>query len=356
MLLLGSLHPVLALSFSWLAEWMLALCGRIVHAADRILGGSVYLPAPPGWWVAGFYLLWIALILFPRDWRKLVLALIGWLAVLCVMAIRPATGDELRVTFLAVGHGGCTIIECPDGRVLVSDVGTLAGPDAVKRSVAPYLWHRGIRRVDELFLSHADLDHFNGIPELLRRFPVGQVTLTPSFSEKPTAEVAMALAAIRKANVPIHIAVAGDRFDAGGAIIETLHPPPMGPTGSENERSLVLKVTHIGHSILLTGDLEKHGTTLVTATPIEPIDVLMAPHHGSRGAWTPGFVAWAKPAFVVVSRGSRATGITSANANINAPIWDTQSFGAITIRSHATGLTAESFRSNDRVIVKRGSK
>jgi competence protein ComEC len=207
-----------------------------------------------------------------------------------------------------------------------------------------------------LFLSHADLDHFNGIPELLRRFKVGQVTLTPSFSEKPTAEVAMALAAIRKANVPIRVAVVGDHFDAGGAMIEVLHPPPEGPGGSENERSLVMKVTHAGHTILLTGDLEKQGTSLVIAKPTEPFDIVMAPHHGSRGAWTPGFVNWAKPSFVVVSRGSRATGITPANAGVNAPLWDTQTYGAITIRSHATGLIAEGFRRGDRAVIKRGMK
>ena len=29
--------------------------------------------------------------------------------------------DELRCTFLAVGHGGCTVMETPDGRTLLYD-------------------------------------------------------------------------------------------------------------------------------------------------------------------------------------------------------------------------------------------
>ena len=33
--------------------------------------------------------------------------------------------------------------------------------------------------IDLLVLSHADLDHFNGLPSLFDRFPVGRVTLTP---------------------------------------------------------------------------------------------------------------------------------------------------------------------------------
>ena len=51
-----------------------------------------------------------------------------------------------------------------DGRVLVYDAGALGGPDVTRRQIAPFLWSRHIRRVDEVFLSHADLDHFNGMP------------------------------------------------------------------------------------------------------------------------------------------------------------------------------------------------
>ena len=125
-----------------------------------------------------------------------------------------------------------------------------------------------------MFLSHADADHFNGVAELLSRFPVGQVTLTPSFAEKPTPEVEAALAAIRAWGVPSRLAHTGMHFHAGDVSLRVLHPPPDGPPGIENERSLVLLVTHGAHRILLTGDLEKSGTALVLANPIEPIDVL----------------------------------------------------------------------------------
>src|SRR5262249_56481645 len=91
---------------------------------------------------------------------------------------RPS--DELRVTFLAVGHGGCTVLETPDGRVLVYDAGAMGGSEVTRRHIAPYLWSRGHRRIDELFLSHADLDHFNGVTALLERFAVGPITCAPS--------------------------------------------------------------------------------------------------------------------------------------------------------------------------------
>ena len=137
------------------------------------------------------------------------------------------------------------------GTNLVSPAGLLLGPPVVVLT--------SVALVDELFLSHADSDHFNGVDELLKRFPVGQVSLTPSFAEKPAADVAAAVAALDRHRVPRRLAVAGDHFTAGDVRIDVLHPPPAGPPGSENERSLVLAVRHAGHTVLLTGDLEKAG-------------------------------------------------------------------------------------------------
>jgi competence protein ComEC len=359
MLLVGTLHPYLAVPFAWITKCALSACGWIVSQADQIPHGVIYIPAPPHWWLIGFYAGMACLVFSEsRPWRMRWLAMLfGWSLVPIVFLSLPTKSDELRVTFLSVGHGGCTVLELPDGRVIVYDAGTMIGPDAVRRSMAPYLWHRGIRRIDELFISHADLDHYNGVNEMLRRFAVGRVTLTPSFADKSTPEVAGTLAAIQREGITPRVAVAGDRFESGDVTIDVLHPPPQGPPGIENERSLVLLVSHAGHSILLTGDLEKQGTSRVITLPTSEIDVLMAPHHGSRAALSAGFQAWSKPKFVAVNRGNRAgSAIRPGDAGANVPVWDTATMGAITIRSHRSGLTAEAFRTNDRVVIRRGSQ
>src|SRR5205823_4319234 len=170
------------------------------------------LPGVPMWWLVAFYALVAGVVLLgPRGRNRCLMGLTAWVALGLLAPTSAGPSDELRVTFLAVGKGGCTVIETPDGRCLVYDTGTTTGPQAVRRIIAPYLWSRGVRRIDELYLSHADTDHFNGVAELLRRFPVGQVTLTPSFADKPTAEVAAALLALDRANIPRQLAVVGDR-------------------------------------------------------------------------------------------------------------------------------------------------
>lgn len=223
--------------------------------------------------------------------------------------------------------------------------------------VAPYLWHRGISRIDELFLSHADTDHFNGVAELLARFPVGRITLTPSFRDKPTVEVAAALAAIDRRGIEIRVAEAGDRFDAGEVRLDVLHPPYDGPPGIENERSLVLAVRHAGHTILLTGDLEKAGTARLLGLPPTPCDVLMAPHHGSRPALPGTLVEWCRPKLVAVSRGAeRGNSVRPGDGGPGADVWDTWTKGVITLRSHRSGLIAESFRGGERAVVATGGE
>ena len=203
-LLTASVRPLAAI-FAWPTRVFLGSCDWLVEGA----GGSPlrhgYVADVPLWWLWGFYLLLGTALLWEgsqRHWRRVLLAAAGWLCLgLVAVTLRSRQSDELRITFLAVGHGGCTVIETPDGRTLLYDVGSLHGPDVGRRQVAPYLWHRGIRRIDEVFLSHADLDHFNGLRDLLERFTVGKVTRTPTFPDKDNAAVRLTLELLDKYGV-----------------------------------------------------------------------------------------------------------------------------------------------------------
>jgi competence protein ComEC len=354
LLLLWPLGP-LSVPFAWAATQSLALCEWFVRWAERLPGGCWYVGSIPTWWVIGFYTIGAAWLLIPRRSRAYLLTLAGWLALGLVIGGDRPQSDEMRVTFVAVEHGGCVVIETPDGRVLLYDAGANAGPDVTKRHIAPFLWSRGIRRIDEVFLSHADLDHFNGLPALLDRFSVGQVTISPTFADKPTPAVRVAMEAIRNRGISVRTATAGDRFSAGEVEIEVLHPPPDGPPGVENVRSMVLLLRQRGHSILLTGDLEGAGLNRVADLTAPGVDVLMSPHHGS-GTGADTLADWAKPRLVVSSQGrGDAAKAGEVYARRGVPYWGTWPNGAITIRSHATGLTAETFATGQRTVVRAGS-
>lgn len=190
------------------------------------------------------------------------------------------------------------------------------------------------------------------------------MTLTPSFAEKSSPGVDATLTALESRGVNRRVAKAGDRFAAGDVAIEVLHPPEAGPAGNENARSLVLFVRHAGHTVLLTGDLEGAGQEIVTRTPVPQIDVMLAPHHGAKDAnarregngYAPGPVAaWARPRLVVSSQEPKETDhLTAAYGPFGGMVWDTAAVGAVTVRSHATGLVAETFRTGEVWVVNRG--
>ena len=359
LLLTGLFLPPLAFLASLAVRLFLTCCDGIVTMADRLPGGRIYFADLPIWWIGSFYV-GLAILLFaprkPQIKYGLAVAAGVWLCLgPFVIGGKQAT-TELRCTFLAVGHGGCAVIETPDGRVILYDIGAIAGPEVMRVHVQPFLWSRGIRSIDEVILSHADLDHFlNGLPDLLDCFAVARITCSPTFANKETPGVHHVMDRLHERKVEIRIATRGDLFRAGDVTFQVLHPPEQGPAGNENTRSLVLLLRHQGHSILFTGDLEGAGRDQVLAEPTEPVDVMMAPHHGSPTVNDARLAQWAKPKVVVSCEGPPRYQVRP-NEPYSArgiKFFGTWPHGAITIRSSRFGLLLETFASGQRVVIRR---
>ncbi len=344
--------PVLAL-FGWPTQACLTGCDFLVNLGLAIPGGYFYVPDLPAWWIGSFYAFLLIFLFFDRtpSWKPWMLAaVIAYYAFGVVHVFRPPHPGEFRCTFLAVGHGGCTVLEMPGGRVIVYDAGAITGPDVTRRHIAPFLWNRGYRRIDEIIISHGDLDHFNGLPAILERFAVGRVTLTPSFADKTRSTIAFTLRALERHGLKARVVHAPMRWETDGVEFEALHPPAQGPAGIENERSLVLAIRFRDLNLLLTGDLEKAGLQqLLTQSP-HPVDVMMAPHHGSRTANTKELASWARPKLVVSSQGPPKSVAKEPNPYeaLGARWASTWSQGAVTIRRDQGDWIAETFLTKGR--------
>lgn len=298
LLLLGGcyLWPLSAFLAS-IMSWSLSLTDFFVSQAADMPFACFHVPDVPIWMLWLFYLGVFAFLMIEplrRHWTWAAGGSLIWCGVLSMIWVWPRD-QSFRCSFVAVGHGSCILLETR-GKVLLYDAGAITGPDVTRRTVAPYLWSRGIAKIDELFLSHADLDHFNGVPALLQRFAVGRIHWTPTFSEREAPGVRRVLDAIRTRGVATTVLSAGKRLQFADVSIDVLHPPEVGPPGKENARSLVLLCRSGAHSILLTGDLEEEGLKQFLETPSTAVDVLMAPHHGSKTANTPALAAcWPNP-------------------------------------------------------------
>jgi competence protein ComEC len=342
-LTIGWLVPPLGFVFGAICGGSLRATHWLVDAAGDVPGAFTYCASPGAWWLC---LLYGAAGLFAavpamRPGRRWLASLaMTWAAVgyASLDADRTPSG-ELRCTFLSVGHGTATVLELPGRQTILYDAGSLGSPDATAQIISSYLWRRGINRIDAIVLSHADIDHYNAVPGLLERFPVGVVYISPMMFD-PVAAMGDLTApnylrdVLLAAGVPLREVWMNDRLTTADprVTIDVLHPPEQGMLGRDNANSIVLAVSYGDQRILLTGDLESPGLERVIADPPVDCDILLAPHHGSEQSDPPGFAAWSTPEWVVMSGRRPGRTLSSADSykQAGARVLHTALDGAVT--------------------------
>ncbi len=119
----------------------------------------------------------------------------------------------------------------------------------------------------------------------------------------------------------------------------------------------MLLVSHAGHRVLLTGDLEGTGMNRVLELTPRRVEVLMAPHHGSatRSVHPADLVGWGRPRVVVSCQGAPRTPEPTPKAYRSADVayLSTWAHGAVTVRSGKNGLVVETFTTKQRIVVRR---
>lgn len=350
-LVFGTLAAPLGQVFGGFCDWTLWLLESSVTLARDIPGSHFWVPGPANWWLVGFYGGLGLLAAFPRirPPRRWCLALLAvWSAVGFAAAGFRHDPARLDCSFLSVGHGCAVVLELPSGQTMLYDAGQFGSPVSGTRSIAGFLWSRGITHLDAVVLSHGDIDHYNALPGLLKRFSVGAIYVSPLMWQQQNPALAVLQEAIRRSGVPLREIRAGDRLLGGeDCLIEVLHPARRAGLGNDNANSIVLRIEYRGHQILLTGDLESPGLDELLAGEPTDCDVLLAPHHGSRVSNPPGLAAWSRPEWVIIS-GSRRwdpAPVEAAYRAAGSRVLQTADTGAIRVAIDATGVSVDRFLS-----------
>jgi competence protein ComEC len=208
------------------------------------------------------------------------------------------------------------------------------------------LRHRGISMVDDLVISHADLDHYAGALELADRVKVKKVWVGPGFAEKRNESTAILLEGLKQRQLSPALLHAGLALRWGETEIRVIHPPAdyqPPPGAGSNESSLVLLVQGPQGSALLPGDLEKTGTDQVLQAGLPPVDVLLAPHHGSPAALTRPLLAATKPKLLVAQQGQRDAKLPAGGFLA----WSTREKGAVEVEANGQAMIAKAFATGE---------
>jgi competence protein ComEC len=237
------------------------------------------------------------------------------LAVLGLIVVHPFASDlrpgVLEVAMIDVGQGDSILLGLPSGGAALVDTGGLlsfgkqrprdSGFDIGEDVVSPYLWRRGLRRLDVLMISHAHADHAGGAPAILENFHPREVWGAFDLDDRDWRRLE---GLARAAGCRVRSLHRGDVFDSGGLHWEVLAPLPNLRRRDVNEASLVVRASYGRHSVLLTGDMDRRTEALLLEAGYnERVDILKVAHHGSKNASLPRFLDVLKPGLAMVSAG-----------------------------------------------------
>jgi competence protein ComEC len=313
----------------------LALCGRSVAVP---FGLPLPLFARAIAWLRGRR---------PRDRRRA--AALGFAVVVAVAglgaAAYPAATTGLRsvellaggtgwpaqteVRVLDVGQGNAVLIRTPDRHAALFDGGP-AGCD-----LGGQLRKLGVKRLDLVLISHPHADHFAGLLETLESVEIGafvdrtQIVASAGAAKSADGYSAGGAEARKYLELRARLAARGCQYLLGSsgatlsfdgigitlcaparplALLEGGEPWGQGrapPSGDElNGGSLVALLDIGGTRFLLPGDAE---ADTLEKYDLSALDVLVVPHHGSRGGVSGSLLGALHPRLAVISVGKNNT-------------------------------------------------
>jgi competence protein ComEC len=232
----------------------------------------VDLPPSFWWWSFCALLLWVC----PSFRYRKHLLLMSVLASVLTWWPRELSGWQLHV--LDVGQG-TSILLTRHGHGALFDTGGSFGKSSMAESVVvPMVNYLNIESLDWVAISHFDNDHAGGLDYL------------------------KAWGKVKQWYSPENQCVKGNQWQWQGLTIKALWPLEKVKDAGNND-SCVLLISDGHHAVLLPGDIESAAEyQLVSQGMLSNVDVLIAPHHGSKTSSTAEFIQSLSPQDVVFTQ------------------------------------------------------
>ena len=249
--------------------------------------------------------------------------------------------NSLKLYFIDVGQGDCTLIVTPNNKKILIDGGEDKNEILVK-----YLLDRKIKQIDFLIISHFDNDHVGGLLNVMEELKVKQVIIGNQYENSENYGKFKEI--VNKKRIKVFSIEASDVKKVNiekNVYLEFLWPSDSYTINENvlNNNSLVVKLSYKSFSMLFTGDIEevaenkileqyKNNLSILNST------ILKVAHHGSKTSSTSEFLDAVKPkiALIGVEEGNKFghpnEEVINRLEEIKARIYRTDVMGEIVLR------------------------
>lgn len=233
----------------------------------------------------------------------------GWFEQRHVTLMDEPGAPALVVNMFSVGDGSCYLVRSGDA-VLMFDCGSQGFWRIGERSIVPALGALGVRRIDTLMISHADLDHFVGVVDVVDAIRVDRVLVSPDVlreaERNPVGAAGFLVQALRDRGYEPVAVERGWAEPLGDSRLELLWPASGFVSEKNNNNSLVLRITSAGRRVLLNGDIQGEAIDELLRQPDQlRADVSDLAHHGSFVDQSPAWLDAVGASVVLQSSGPR---------------------------------------------------
>ena len=230
------------------------------------------------------------------------------LSIICIILIMQQGGSfqnfgKLRICFVDVGQGDCTVITTPKGKNIIID-----GGEEEENVVLPYLLDRNISKIDYLIISHFDSDHVGGLFTVMENLKVKTAIISKQGEKSLNYERFNKM--VEEKNIRVVAIEKGDRLNIEeGVYFDFLWPDNFNLITENilNNNSIVCKLNYNNFSILFTGDIEEVAEKQVLQEynnfQILNSTILKIGHHGSKTSSSKEFLENVRPQVALIGVG-----------------------------------------------------